>query len=216
MIGKTTEPRRLTFGAGLWMFGQFVDRYATDAYGPPVGTLEAIARAGQVGSLSVLDINFPFDPGVSVEDVSRALRQAGLRALAVTPHIYTRKYQRGAFTNPDADVRRAAHDLCREAIQAAKMLEAEYVKFWPGQDGYDYPLQSDYLQLWDLTVSGIGALARSEPSMNFHRVQGQGAPCSHHLDQCRANLACDSGYGSRQRRYRHGSRAFAHGKGNSG
>ena len=30
------------FGAGIWMFQQFVDRYATDAYGPPVGTLEAI------------------------------------------------------------------------------------------------------------------------------------------------------------------------------
>ena len=27
------------FGAGIWMFQQFVDRYATDAYGPPVGTL---------------------------------------------------------------------------------------------------------------------------------------------------------------------------------
>ncbi len=30
------------FGSGLWMFQQFVDRYATDAYGPPVTTLEAI------------------------------------------------------------------------------------------------------------------------------------------------------------------------------
>ena len=26
------------FGAGIWMFQQFVDRYATDAYGPPVST----------------------------------------------------------------------------------------------------------------------------------------------------------------------------------
>ena len=49
--------KELTFGAGLWMFGQFVDRYATDAYGPPVGVLEAIDRAGQVGDLVALDIN---------------------------------------------------------------------------------------------------------------------------------------------------------------
>ena len=27
------------FGAGIWMFQQFVDRYATDAYGPPVSTV---------------------------------------------------------------------------------------------------------------------------------------------------------------------------------
>ena len=39
----------MRFGAGIWMFGQFVDRYATDAYGPAVSTLEAIERAGEVG-----------------------------------------------------------------------------------------------------------------------------------------------------------------------
>ena len=35
------------FGAGVWMFQQFIDRYATDAYGPPVGTLEAIELSGR-------------------------------------------------------------------------------------------------------------------------------------------------------------------------
>ena len=58
MTDRDKSGGRLRFGAGLWMFGQFVDRYATDAYGPPVSTLEAIGRAGQVGPLSVVDINF--------------------------------------------------------------------------------------------------------------------------------------------------------------
>ena len=66
---------KLTFGAGLWMFGQFVDRYATDAYGPPVGTLAAIERAGRVGELSVVDINYPFDPGVTTGQVDAAARK---------------------------------------------------------------------------------------------------------------------------------------------
>ena len=35
--------KELTFGAGLWMFGQFVDRYATDAYGDWKSNLRAIA-----------------------------------------------------------------------------------------------------------------------------------------------------------------------------
>lgn len=158
---------RLTFGAGLWMFGQFVDRYATDAYGPPVGTLEAIARAGQVGSLSVVDVNYPFDPGVTVQEVKEALSRSGLRAIAITPHLYTRFYQRGAFTNPDAKVRHAARDLSHQAIEVATVLGADYVKFWPGQDGYDYPFQANYLELWDRTVDGIAELARAAPSINF-------------------------------------------------
>jgi len=163
----SNSKRRLSFGAGLWMFGQFVDRYATDAYGPAVGTLEAIARAGQVGSLSVVDINYPFDPGVTPQDVKAALSAAGLRAIAVTPHIYTRKYQKGAFTNPDPAVRRDVIDLCKQAIGVAKVLGADYVKFWPGQDGYDYPFQADYVQLWDLSVAGIREVASSDRSMNF-------------------------------------------------
>jgi xylose isomerase len=164
---KNADGHRLSFGAGLWMFGQFVDRYATDAYGPPVGTLETIARAGRVGSLSVVDINYPFDPGVTVQQVKAALEAAGLRAIAVTPAIYTRKYQRGSFTNPDPDIRRQAIELCKEAIGIAKALGSDYVKFWPGQDGYDYPLQSDYLQLWDLSVQGVREVASSDGTMNF-------------------------------------------------
>ena len=57
----------MKFGAGLWMFGQFVDRYATDAYGPEVSTLEAIERAGAVGELEALDVNYPFShPDITV------------------------------------------------------------------------------------------------------------------------------------------------------
>ena len=164
---SAASARSLSFGAGLWMFGQFVDRYATDAYGPPVGTLEAIARAGEVGLLSAVDINFPFDPGVTPVQVKAALERAGLRAIAVTPHIYTRKFQRGAFTHPDPKVRAEVIDLCHRAVDVAQILGADYVKFWPGQDGYDYPCQADYPQLWDLTVAGMRSVAASHPQMGF-------------------------------------------------
>ena len=157
----------LTFGAGLWLFGQFVDRYATDAYGPPVGTLETIRRAGSVGSLSCVDINYPFDPGVTVEAVRDALSAAGLRAQAVTPAIYTRRFQRGALTNPDPKIRREAIDLVKAAAGIARTLGAVYTKFWPGQDGYDYPMQSDYMQLWDLTVAGLREVTQAFPDQQF-------------------------------------------------
>jgi xylose isomerase len=157
----------LSFGVGLWAFGQLIDRYATDAYGPPVSTLEAIRRAGEVDDLSCVDINYPFDAGVTLEQVKAALSAAGLRAIAVTPHIYTRTFRRGAFTNPDPAVRRAAIELCKSASQIAHGLGATYVKLWPGQDGYDYPMQADYVELWDLTVQGMREVASSDPTMQY-------------------------------------------------
>ena len=153
----------MRFGAGIWLFGQFVDRYATDAYGPPVSTIEAIERAGAVGDLEVLDINYPFsDPDISVDEVQRALTAAGLSAATITPHIYTREFVQGAFTNPDPAVRRRALELCEEGVDAARRLGAPTVKLWPGQDGFDYPFQADYRELWRLALDGVRTVAEMD------------------------------------------------------
>jgi xylose isomerase len=162
-----SNKKDLVFGAGLWMFGQFVDRYATDAYGPPVGVLEAIDRAGQVGDLVALDINYPFDSGVGIDQVRAALERNKLRCHAITPASYTRKFQKGALTNPDPKLRREAIDLYKNAIPVARDLGAKYVKFWPGQDGYDYPFQADYEALWRHSVEGVREVAASAPDMQF-------------------------------------------------
>lgn len=162
---ETTPPR--TYGAGLWLFGQFVDRYAADAYGPSVDTLEAIDRAGRVGDLVALDVNYPFGDGITTAQVKEALNRNGLRAHAITPHVYMRRHVRGAFTNPDPKVRAGVVDLYLEGIDIARELEATYVKFWPGQDGYDYPFQADYQELWDFSVQGVRDVAESAPDMQF-------------------------------------------------
>ena len=53
-------PDNRSFSAGIWMFGQFVDRFASDGYGPAVSMPEAIRSAAKVGGIESLDLNFPF------------------------------------------------------------------------------------------------------------------------------------------------------------
>lgn len=157
-----------SYGAGLWLFGQFVDRYASDAYGPPVTTVEAIERAAQVPGLHFLDINFPFnDPAETVDDVMAALERTSLQAISVTPHLYTRRFQRGAFSNPDPAIRQEAVDRCKLGTEVAHRLSASYTKFWPGQDGHDYPFQADHAELWDLELGGVRQVVESDPSMQY-------------------------------------------------
>jgi xylose isomerase len=160
--------KNLRVGAGIWLFGQFVDRYATDAYGPPVDTLAAIERAGEVGELAALDVNYPFsDPSITTAQVKAALERNRLQAIAITPAIYTREFQRGSFTNPEAAVRRKTIDLAKRAIEVAGELGAKYVKFWPGQDGHDYPFQADHAQIWEYAVSGVREIAEFAPQTQF-------------------------------------------------
>ena len=51
------------FGAGIWHFATYVDRYNTEGYGEPRSVLDAIKLAGQVKDLSVVDINYPYFGG---------------------------------------------------------------------------------------------------------------------------------------------------------
>jgi len=156
------------FGAGIWHFATYKDRYATEGYGPPVGLLEQIDKAGAVGDLSVVDLNWPFAGfDGSLDDVKAALERNQLRAVAITPEIYNRDYVKGSITNPDPAVRAQALKLLHEATELARELGCDYVKLWFGQDGWDYPFQVDHKTLWRHSIDGIGELAAQNPDLKF-------------------------------------------------
>jgi xylose isomerase len=162
----SSSPHSPRFGAGIWMFGQFVDRYAADGYSEPVSTIECIERAGRVGDLVSLDVNYPWpEENLSVQDVKKTLEDNGLRAHAITPHIYTRDFVKGGFTHPDATIRRKTIDRAKRAIEVAHEMGSDYMKLWPGQDGFDYPFQADYAQLNEYSVSGVREVAQSDPGI---------------------------------------------------
>lgn len=156
------------YGAGIWHFATYVDRYATDGYGPPRSLLEMIDLAGQVDDLSVVDINYPFvDSSLSLDAVEAALKKNGLSVVGITPEIYTRQFAKGAFTNPDPGVRRLANEMVNDAANVVRRFGADYVKLWPGQDGWDYPFQVDHQEIWKLSVDGIAEVASQNPDLKF-------------------------------------------------
>jgi xylose isomerase len=158
----------LRFGAGIWHFATYVDRYATDGYGDPRSIVDAIELAGKVDDLSVVDLNWPFFGGdFSNEQVKTALDAQGLSVIGITPEIYTNVFRKGAFTNPDPGVRRLAHDLITEAADVVRFFGADYVKLWPGQDGWDYPFQVNHGKLWNLSLDALGQLAEENSDLRF-------------------------------------------------
>ena len=112
------------FGAGLWNFATYVDRYAVDGYGEPRSTIEQIELAAEVGDISYVDLNYPFTGELTTADVKGALERTGLRAIGVTPDIYLREHQMGAFTNPDPAKRASAMEIMHGAAEAVRALGA--------------------------------------------------------------------------------------------
>ncbi|MFO7656907.1 MAG: TIM barrel protein [Bacteroidales bacterium] len=162
------EKNKQKFGAGIWHFATYVDRYATDGYGPNRSLPEMIDLAGKVDDLSFVDINYPFaDPELTIKEVEEALNRNNLSVIGITPEIYTRIFSKGAFTNPDPGVRRLANEMINDAANVVRHFKAKYVKLWPGQDGWDYPFQVDHKKLWKLSIDGVAELANQNKDLNF-------------------------------------------------
>lgn len=155
------------FGAGLWHFATYVDRYATDGYGEPRTTLDQIKLAGQVKDLTWVDIPYPWTKGVSIDEIKDALKEENLKCVGITPEIYMRQHVMGAFSNPDKKARANAIQMMQEAADAVRALGARYVKTWPGQDGWDYPFQVNYRQVWQDSVAAMRELALANPDLKF-------------------------------------------------
>lgn len=159
-----TEPE---FGAGLWNFATYKDRYASDGYGDARSTLDQIDLAAEVGDIRWVDITYPFSEGVTLDDVKAKLAEKNIKCIGITPEIYLREHCKGAFTNPDPVKRASSMKIMNEAADIVRELGAKYVKIWPGQDGFDYPLQADPRRLWELSVEGMQKVAGPHPDMPF-------------------------------------------------
>ena len=104
-------------------------------------------------------------------------------------------FKRGAFTNPDAAVRREAIDLTKRGIDAARAMGAPMMTLWLGQDGFDYAFQCDYPALWAEEIAGIAEVAAHDPNCmisieykpNEPRAYSVSARCGDHAFGHRAS-----------------------------
>ncbi len=128
-------------------------------YRPTVA--ELIARAGTVRGLHELELNFPDHlEGNRPEEIADLAQTHGLQINGLAMRYYKDPaYKLGAFTHPDATVRRRAVDLTRQAVDALRAMGGKLLTIWPGQDGWDCPFQADYSTLWQWEVEAIREVA---------------------------------------------------------
>jgi sugar phosphate isomerase/epimerase len=130
---------------------------------------DMIAGAGQVGGLSAADLNYPdhFQHHTHAE-LTRLLSDQGLALNGLAMRYYTEAgFKLGAFTHPDAGLRRAAIDLTKRGIDACAAMGGSQMTLWMGQDGFDYSFQADYARMWDDTLSAMAEVADHNPAIDI-------------------------------------------------
>ncbi len=172
---------------GIWAFGPMVTRFVPGGYQPEHAnepTAVKVHRAVEgLGDL-MDDYEFHYPNELShdnLDDVRAALDGHGIYAVCGGLHLDPR-FGKGGLTALDDSVRAEAVRLTREGAELACEVGAHMI-IWPGGEGYNYPFQVPYAEVWARLIDGIAeaaeVLARgnrllflehknSEPAMKIH------------------------------------------------
>jgi xylose isomerase len=127
---------------------------------------DLLSRAATVPGLNAVDLNCPDHlVGVDLKHLKTHLGELGLAVNGCAMRYYSDPgFKIGAFTNPDAKLRRLAIDQTKRGIDQMLELGGTLMTLWMGQDGFDYAFQADYARLWDQTLEAISEVADHMPS----------------------------------------------------
>ena len=150
------------FGACLPTFGSCADRFCLSGYGGGGSTMEEMLDlALKVDGLDGLELvgNWHVNDE-NIKSVAKMFADRGLAICMMTPDLWTQaKWGRGSLAAPEAQTRQAAMDEIKKVMDWAAELDCAYIDVWPGQDGFDYCFQANYIDAWKWLRDGLGACA---------------------------------------------------------
>ena len=149
----------IRIGSGLVPFSKVVDRFMPGGYRDGVPLEEQLRLAKAMPGLDAIALDYPMQFENPAE-MKTLLNQYGLELCVLEMGIYgERRWRNGSLAATDPAVRREAVELVKRGMDVAAQMNVKEILLWPGQDGFEYPFQSDHVKAWKRLVDGIGEAA---------------------------------------------------------
>ncbi|MBB6734379.1 sugar phosphate isomerase/epimerase family protein [Cohnella zeiphila] len=147
--------------------GSCSDRFLTEGYDRPYALSELFERVAQIPQVTGVELVGTWHVTESnVKELKEYLERYGLQLVSIIPdHFGQMKWKYGSFAAKDRAVRQQAVAHAKEMIDAAVELGGDLISLWPGQDGYDYLFQADYIQERDWFAEGVKEVCRYRPDV---------------------------------------------------
>jgi len=141
------------------VFWSPADRVVSCGYKKAADEKELYKFLKRIEGIEGVEIYYPYD-FKDVKIIKKNILNEGIKVSAVGIGFFAEpKWQNGAITSYDKNIRSEAIYLSKKAIEAASELNTNVVIFWPAHDGYDYYFQTDYQKKWDMLVESLKDLA---------------------------------------------------------
>jgi xylose isomerase len=77
------------------------------------------------------------------------------------------KWMFGSLSSPDAAIRAQAVADTKRGLDYTRSIHAAGYNLWTGQDGFDYPFQTDYRRQWEWFIESVRALCDHAPDIQI-------------------------------------------------
>jgi len=165
------EPR---FSAGVWFFypagGRFHEAYIEKGSIQDVlRKVAALFDQGVIDSTFGLEAHYPNEVNRELLDEYRSLeKETGIKLIAVVPNLfYEKTFEFGSLSNPNSEIRRKAIDRTIETLRLNKDLDTEFAIVWPGIDGYENPVGTEFYAMWDNFEQGLAEAMDMVPGVRL-------------------------------------------------
>lgn len=165
---------KVKYSAIIGSLGQVCDRFMPGGYKDPA--VDKVAFEDVIKNLEKMEVlkgadlyQAPVGALSDPDTVNAILKGSGFEASSVLPLLFgERRWMKGSLSAIDLNVRKQAMELVRQNIDFnARLVGSPSVNLWLGQDGFDYPMQTNYTKQWGYLIESVRELADYNPDINI-------------------------------------------------
>lgn len=165
----------------LGNLGNTCDRFLSSGYKSICSKKELWDQAANIKGVSGIELVGNWDITTdNIKEVKEQLDKYNLTCVSIIPDLFSqKKWGNGSFTSRDKNIRQQAVDETCRMIDVASELGCSLINIWPGQDGYDYCFQGDFINARLMLIEGIRKCAQYNPEIKLSLEYKEKEPRTH-------------------------------------
>ena len=152
---------KIKFSTVISNFGNQSDRFIPSGYKDDKSLDDMFKEASRVSELSGLELVGTWHINEdNIEQVRKLKNKYGFEIPIIVVDTFSQKrWGKGSFTSRDYKIRKQVISEVKKYMDICPELDCNMIDIWPGQDGYDYSLQADFIRDWEYMIDGISECA---------------------------------------------------------
>jgi xylose isomerase len=152
----------------LGNLGNTRDRFCS-GYKDNPDTLAMLKQAAKIPHVQGIELVGTWDVTLeNAKQMKKALADLNVQCVSIIPDLFANKtYWKGSYSSGDKTVRQQAVSYTKAMCDVAREMGCPLLNLWPGQDGFDYLLATDYDSYRSYFRDSIAEIATAYPDLRF-------------------------------------------------